>query len=283
MNSFYIHNINPVLLPIWGHLAIRWYGLAYVAGFIAGYVMLKRMIDRGEFALTVADLQSYMINLVIGVMAGGRLGYILFYDFHQFLQDPLVIFRLWEGGMASHGGMIGLAVALWYSSRRYRVPLLHLSDALVCVGPVGLFFGRMANFINGELWGRVTTVPWAVVFPLEAGIEPGTPGVKDAAIALVNRGLLHPRHPSQLYQAALEGIVLLTVLQIVRKTKWAAPQGRLTGLFFCLYAVFRFFTEFFREPEIVHFGWVTQGQLLSVLLLLPAGIYLIGRAQQKQA
>lgn len=277
--SYFIHNIDPVILHIWGNLAIRWYGLAYIAGFIAGFALLNRLGKRGDYPLQGEKLQAMFINLVIGVMVGGRLGYVLFYDFHRFLENPLMIIRLWEGGMSSHGGLIGLALAIAYSSRQFKCSYLELSDGLVCVGPIGLFFGRLANFINGELWGRPTNVPWAVVFPQEAGIEPGVAGAREAAIALIHQGVLQPRHPSQLYQAALEGIVVLTILLIMRKSPWSKPGGRLTGLFLCLYAMVRTGSEVFREPEIVHFGWLTQGQLLSLLILLPAGLYFILRAR----
>jgi len=276
-SSYYIHNIDPVILHIWGNLAIRWYGLAYIAGFLAGYALLNRMAKQGNYPLQDEKLQAMFINLVIGIMAGGRLGYVLFYDFHRFVENPLILVRLWEGGMSSHGGMIGLAIAIWYSARTFKTSFLALSDGLVCVGPIGLFFGRLANFINGELWGRVTSVPWAVVFPQEAGIEPGVPGAKESAIRLINQGILSPRHPSQLYQATLEGIVVLTILLLVRKTAWGKRRGRLTGLFLCLYAIVRTASEFFREPEIVHFGWLTQGQMLSIMILLPVGLYFIIR------
>ena len=275
--DYYIHSINPVLLPIWGHLAIRWYGLAYVAGFVAAYLLLNRLGRRGEFGLKGEPLQALLVNLVIGVMVGGRLGYMLFYNFAEFARDPLVLFRLWEGGMASHGGMVGMAVATAYSARRFNLPFLGITDGLVCVGPLGLLFGRLANFINGELWGRVTNVPWAVVFPQEAGLHYGEPGYLDLARDFLARGLLHPRHPSQLYQAFGEGVVVLAVLWLVRRTIWSRTPGRLSGLFLSLYAIMRFITEFFREPEIVHFGWLSQGQLLSLALLLPAGIWLMAR------
>jgi len=279
--AFYIHNLNPILLPVWGNLAVRWYGLAYIAGFLLAFLLLNRWGKRGLFALQGEALQSFMVTIVIGVMIGGRVGYVLLYDLHEFLKNPLVLIRLWEGGMASHGGMIGLAVAAWYYGRKNKIPLLHLTDGLVVVAPAGLMFGRIANFINGELWGRVTQVRWAVIFPQEAGIFYGEDPSRTMIYNLIERGVLLPRHPSQLYQAALEGLVLLLIMLAVRRTTWARINGRCTAVFLITYAVFRFASEFFREPEIVHFGWISQGQLLSLVLLIPTGVVLLIKASNQ--
>jgi phosphatidylglycerol:prolipoprotein diacylglycerol transferase len=276
----YIHDLNPVLLPIWGPLAIRWYGLAYVGGFVGAYFILNRWGKRGNYPLSGEALQNFMIAIVVGVMLGGRIGFTFFYDFPQFLRDPVSIFRLWEGGMSSHGGMIGMTLATLYMSLKLKAPLLQLTDGLAAVAPLGLGLGRLANFVNGELWGRVTNVPWAVVFPQEAGIQRGDPDAPALIEAYLAQGYLHPRHPSQLYQAALEGVFLLTVLLLARRTRWAAAvPGRISGLFLILYAIVRVIAERFREPEIVHLGWLTQGQLLSLLILLPVGVVLVKRAK----
>ncbi|HMO04436.1 MAG TPA: prolipoprotein diacylglyceryl transferase [Kiritimatiellia bacterium] len=279
MNStHYIHDLDPVLLPVWGNLAVRWYGLSYVAGFVVAYLLLNRWGRQGRFALHGEALQSFLVTIVVGVMVGGRLGYVLFYDFDQFLADPLVLFRLWEGGMASHGGMIGLALAAWYSARRLRIPFLHLTDGLACAAPIGLCFGRLANFINGELWGRISTVPWAVIFPQEAGLFHGDDPAGEQTRDLIARGILSPRHPSQLYQAALEGLALFVILLLVRRTAWGRVNGRCSAVFLLGYALFRFTAEFFREPEITHFGWLSQGQLLSLIILLPTAAVLLYRS-----
>lgn len=279
--AHYIHDLNPILLPVWGNLAVRWYGLAYIAGFFLAYLLLNRWGKRGLFALQGDALQSFMVTIVIGVMIGGRVGYVLLYDLNEFIKNPMVLIRLWEGGMASHGGMIGLAVAAWYFGRKNNIPLLHLTDGLVCVAPAGLMFGRLANFINGELWGRVTHVRWAVIFPQEAGILYGEDPSRTMIYNLIERGVLLPRHPSQLYQAALEGLALLLIMLAVRRTPWARINGRCTAVFLMTYAVFRFASEFFREPEIVHFGWISQGQLLSLVLLIPTGVILLIKASNQ--
>jgi phosphatidylglycerol:prolipoprotein diacylglycerol transferase len=278
----YIHHINPVLLPVWGNLALRWYGLAYLAGFITAYLLLDRRGRRGDFPLHGEALQSLIVTVVLGVMIGGRLGYMLFYDFARFSSDPTLLFRLWEGGMASHGGMAGLALATWLAARRRHLPLLTLTDGLASVAPLGLFFGRIANFVNGELWGRVTDVPWAVIFPQQAGIYYGDTDGYASIPYLLETGILHPRHPSQLYQAALEGLLLFALLALARRTPWSRSPGRISGLFLVAYAAARSIGELFREPEITHFGWLTQGQLLSLLILLPAGLYLMLRRTAHQ-
>jgi len=279
--DYYIHDLDPILLPIWGNLAVRWYGLAYVAGFVIAFLILNRWGKRGEFALQGEALQSFMVSIVIGIMVGGRIGYVVFYDWLEFTHNPLIFFRLWEGGMASHGGIVGLALASWYFSRRHKVPLLHLTDGLACVAPIGIFFGRCANFINGELWGRITQVRWAVIFPQEAGIFHGDPVTPEILSDYIQRGILNPRHPSQLYAALLEGVVLGAVVLLTRRTDWAKTYGRLSAVFLGVYAVVRFIGEFFREPEIVHFGWISQGQLLSLVILLPTTAILLARSYRR--
>jgi len=278
----YVHDLDPVLLPIWGPLAIRWYGLAYVAGFVVAFLILNRWGKRGDYPLHGEALQNFMITIVLGVMLGGRLGYMLFYDFESFARNPLVFFKLWEGGMASHGGMIGITIAAWIFTRQKKVSFLSLTDGLVATGTIGLGFGRIANFINGELWGRPTEVSWAVIFPESAGISRLDPDFHALVAAAVEQGFLVPRHPSQLYQAALEGILLPLILIPVYKSAWRrGGVGRVSGLYLGLYAIVRFVSEFFREPEIVHFGWMTQGQMLSLVILLPASAYFIGRTYRQ--
>lgn len=269
--AFYIHAIDPVLVRVWGPIAVRWYGLSYVAGFVAGFLLLNHWAKQGAYRVAGEQLQAMIFYAVIGVMLGGRLGFILLYDFPQWLEEPSLIFKIWRGGMSSHGGMIGLAVAMYCFARSRGVPLLHITDGLVCAGPIGIFFGRIANFINGELWGRVTSVRWAVIFPQEAGLFPPQPGFREEAIRLYQAGYLQPRHPSQLYAAAVEGLLLFGVMLALRGTARAnKADGYLSAAFLLLYGIGRFAVELFREPEIVHFGWLTQGQLLSLLMVVAA-------------
>lgn len=268
--GFYIHTIDPVLVQVWGPIAVRWYGLSYVAGFVVAFLLLNRWARQGSFRVAAEELQTLIFYCVIGVMLGGRLGFVILYDFAQWRVEPLLLFQVWRGGMSSHGGLIGLAVAVWLFGRARRVPFLHITDALVCAGPIGIFFGRLANFINGELWGRVTTVPWAVIFPQEAGLYPPRPGLREEAIRLFEIGHLHARHPSQLYAAAVEGLLLFGLMLLLRRTTWARVDGRLSAAFLVAYAAGRITVECFREPEIVYMGWLTQGQLLSLLMLVPA-------------
>lgn len=268
--SFYVHHINPVLLHIAGPLAIRWYGLAYLAGFLGGYFLLRRLIREGWFSLPEDLLSDFIVLLAIyGILLGGRLGYVLFYGMSDFLADPTFVFRLWDGGMASHGGILGSGLFLFWYGRKHHIPFLHLSDNLCTVVPLGLFFGRMANFVNGELWGRITDVSWAVIFPMEAGIDYLSTAEPGLIHSYIQAGLLSPRHPSQLYEAAAEGLFLLVVLWWARHQNWSRRNGGLTALFAVLYSSVRFGVEFFREPDSATlFGWMTKGQSLSLILLL---------------
>jgi len=267
---FYIHALDPILLPIAGPFAIRWYGLAYVAGFIFTYLLLSRWSQAGWYRVRGEALQSLILYCVVGVMLGGRIGYLAFYDFPAWRAEPLLFFQVWRGGMSSHGGLLGLTLAIFWFSRQHRIPFLHLTDGLVCAGTQGIALGRLANFVNGELWGRVTTARWAVLFPQEAGLTTTEFGFREATIRLYEAGVISPRHPSQLYAAVAEGILVGTLLLVVRRTAWAQSNGRLSALFLCAYAVARISVEFFREPEITYFGWLTQGQLLSLLMFVPA-------------
>ena len=253
MAAFAFPNIDPVAFRI-GPLAVRWYGLAYMTAFLAAWWILKRLDERWDLGLGPDGRAATVLAAVIGVIVGGRLGYVLFYGAGVYWREPVRILQLWDGGMSFHGGLVGLLLAGTWVARRYHVPFLRLTDAGAIAAPIGLFLGRIANFINDELWGRVTNVPWGVVFP--------------------NGGPL-PRHPSQLYEAALEGLVLFGVmLWLARKDRDA---GEITGWLLTLYAVFRIFVEFFREPDIqIGFlpGGITMGQLLTIPVLL-GGIWLL--------
>ena len=255
-------NIDPVLISI-GPLAIRWYSLAYIAGLLLGWRLLRRLARRAPRGADDAAVDDFLVWAILGVILGGRLGYVVFYNFAYFFENPLDIFAVWRGGMSFHGGLLGVAAAIVLFSRKRGLNLLGVCDLIALVAPIGLFFGRVANFINGELFGRATDVPWAMVFP---------------------RGGPAPRHPSQLYEAALEGLVLFLILLAVdRLTGARARHGLLIGIFLTGYGAFRFFIELFREPD-AHLGFLfagaTMGQILS-LPLLAFGLYLIAAAVRR--
>lgn len=248
--------IDPVIISI-GPLSVRWYGLMYLISFVVAYFLVRRQVlsdyedDPGK---KLQFLENLIFWLILGLIIGARLGYCLFYGSENYLKNPLELLAVWHGGMSFHGGAIGAFLAGLLYCRREGEDFWLWADRFGVVIPVGLFLGRIGNFINGELYGRVTDVPWAMVFP------GGGP-------------LL--RHPSQLYEAFLEGIVLFMVLWSIRQKSW--PSGRKLALFFILYSLFRIFVEFFREPDVqlgfVFLGWLTMGQVLSFFLLL-AGIIL---------
>jgi len=263
--AFWVDDLPPFLGPHWGNFGIRYYGLSYVLGFVVGAWLLMRYARAGRSLLPADKVTDFMVALVLGVMLGGRIGSFLFYHPEQLLHDPLSFFRVWEGGMASHGGMIGVAVAIIWYSRASKIRFLHLADLVCSVAPAGLLFGRIANFINGELWGKQTRVPWAVIFPKSE--EPGMP-VR----------LMFPRHPSQLYEAALEGALLLAYLQwrFWRSDTVAKRPGRLCGEFLLGYAFARIFCEVFREPDVgvdLILG-LSRGTFYSLFMIV-AGLVLI--------
>jgi len=267
--AYWTHDLSPFLIrfpesfPIEG---IRFYGLAYLIGFAAGIGLLIWYGKKDRSPLRKGEEMDLLTYLLIGVVAGGRVGYVILYDWQEFIRDPLILFAVWKGGMASHGGMIGVGVAVWLFSRRRQIRFLAITDLCVTVAPIGLFFGRLANFVNGELWGRPSQLPWAVLFP-DSPPDPIT-------------GLPEPRHPSQLYQALGEGLILFAWLQW---RFWRNPNlstGRLSGEFLVGYAVIRFLTEFVREPDATTILSLTRGQFYS-LPLLALGIYFIIRSRKK--
>lgn len=308
MFATYVHDLNPVLLRITDAIQLRWYGLAYLTGFIGGFFLLRHLARRGLWVLKPELTGDFIAAAALfGVFLGGRLGYIIFYEipktgWERLVKDPMMILRVWEGGMASHGGILGLVIFTWFYARKHKVTWTGLGDGLCVVAPVGLFCGRIANFINGELYGRVTEgVAWAVKFPLSLLEEPHE--VQSAAwqectriepmlaktesievllasarenpeISTVLGNYLPERHPSQIYEALLEGALLFTILWLVRVRFKHAPDGLLTGLFFGLYAFFRIIGEQFREPDAAMVGFLTKGQFFSLFMFLFAAAFL---------
>jgi phosphatidylglycerol:prolipoprotein diacylglycerol transferase len=257
-------NLDPVALQI-GPLAIRWYALAYIAGIILSWRLMRRLVAQPPEIATRLQVDDFVSWATLGVVLGGRLGYCLFYQPSVYLADPLAILRVWTGGMSFHGGMLGVAIAVFWFCRHSGIPILGFADRLAVCAPIGLGLGRIANFINGELWGRPASpsLPWAMIFP--------------RADAL-------PRHPSQIYQALMEGLILFLVMFLLsRREAIRARFGTLTGVFLIGYAIARIIGEMFREPDdFLGFLWfgATMGQLLSIPMLL-AGLWLAARGQRK--
>jgi phosphatidylglycerol:prolipoprotein diacylglycerol transferase len=261
--------IDPVLVSI-GPFAVRWYALAYICGILLGWLYARTIIANqrlwgGPAPFTATDFDDFVLWVTLGIILGGRAGYVLFYNFDFFIAHPLEILQVWKGGMSFHGGFLGCVLAVVLFGLKRKISILSLGDITCAVAPIGLFFGRLANFVNGELWGRPTDVPWAMVFPSpEAGPW--------------------PRHPSQLYEAALEGLVLFCVLAVLVRAGALKRPGLVLGAFAIGYAVARSVCELFREPDAqLGFLWggMTMGMLLSVPLLI-AGICLVAFALRRQ-
>jgi phosphatidylglycerol---prolipoprotein diacylglyceryl transferase len=253
---------NPVAISL-GPIAIRWYALAYIGGIVLGWIYARALIKSEKLwgrpaPISLVQMDDFILWVTVGIIVGGRSGYVLFYNLPFFIEHPAAIFKLWEGGMSFHGGFLGCVVAVMWFARRNGISILSLGDITTAVGPIGLFLGRLANFINSELWGRITdpSLPWGVIFP--------------------NGGPL-PRHPSQLYEAFLEGIVLFTVLAVMIRMGALKRPGLILGSFITIYALARITGEMFREPDPqLGFLWggLTMGMLLSVPMIV-AGIILI--------
>lgn len=239
--------IDPVIISI-GPLKLRWYGLMYAIGFLMFWWIGRTHARKKHTAVQPNEVGDILFYGMIGVIVGGRVGSVLFYNFSYFLENPLYLFKVWEGGMSFHGGLIGVIIAYWIYQRSKGYGFLRLCDFVAPMVPIGLGAGRIGNFINGELWGRPTDLPWGMVFPQADELA---------------------RHPSQLYQAFLEGLVLFVVLWIFAKKP--RPIGSVAGLFVLLYGVFRFVVEFVRQPDehlsFIAFGWLTMGQLLTVPMI----------------
>ena len=247
-------NINPIALDL-GIIKIRWYALSYIVGILLSWFLILKIIKIKKIDLNSKEISDLISNCMIGIIIGGRLGYVFFYDPEYFSNNLLEIFKIWNGGMSFHGGFIGVIFAVIYSSKLFKIPILTFADLIAIVAPVGLFFGRLANFINGELFGRTTNHSFGIIFP--------------------NGGDL-PRHPSQLYEAFFEGIVLFIILWVMMHLfDLLKKPGIITSLFIFLYGLFRFFIEFFREPD-QHIGLLyfefSMGQILSLPMIL-IGLY----------
>ncbi len=246
---YWIHDINPEILHIYGPFALRWYPLAYIAGLAVAYWGFMRLSKKGYLNMTRKEVDDLWFFLGLGVLAGGRIGYILFYDFSAYIKAPVSIFKVWQGGMSFHGGFIGVMIATFIFSRMRKIRLSDILGAEALLAPAGLFFGRIANFVNGELWGRPTDGSWGVIFP-EAGPL--------------------PRHPTQLYEACLEGVALFLILFFIfKKTGKLKYMGPVFGV---TYGIFRIIIEFFRIPDpqlgYLLWGFLTMGQVLSLVMII---------------
>jgi phosphatidylglycerol---prolipoprotein diacylglyceryl transferase len=275
-------NIDPILIHIYGPISIRWYALSYIAGLLLGWLYVLILLRNrplwagspflGKPPMTAADIGDLFFWIALGVIIGGRLGFVLFYGVlycgfagelgpgcaglpGAYVHDPVKIIAAWEGGMSFHGGLLGVVIATWLLCSNRNLDLLAVADLIAAATPIGLFFGRIANFINGELWGKVTDVPWAMVFP-----NASPPG--------------QPRHPSQLYEAVLEGVVLFLILRLAM-VRWKIHRrpGSIVALFLLGYGVVRFTVEFFRDSESMIYGWFSMGQLLSLPMWAAAAFF----------
>ncbi len=250
-----------------GPLPIRFYSLAYIIGIFAGYWLVKRMLRQPGAPMAERHVDDLLFWAMLGVILGGRLGYVLFYNLGQYLAEPLAILRLWDGGMSFHGGVVGVTAAIFFVARRSGLSFLRVCDYVACVVPIGMLLGRLANFVNGELWGRVTDVPWAIIFPAS--------------------GTMDPRHPSQLYQAGLEGAVMLALMTwLFWRTRARYNPGMLVGIFAAGMGLCRFVVEFFREPdsqlsEFARETGLSMGQWLTIPMIL-LGLWLAWTARGRR-
>ena len=256
MTGLEFPEISPVMLTI-GPLAIRWYSMAYLIGIVVGWFLVNRNVEKNNLGLSRAQVEDFIFYLTLGIVLGGRLGYAVFYGGSEMWLKPWRLLEIWKGGMSFHGGAVGVIVAVYLYSRKIKYGFLRLTDLVVLYAPIGIFLGRLANFVNDELWGRVTDVAWAVRFP--------------------NGGYL-PRHPSQLYEAGLEGVAMFVILNwLWRYPKVRNTSGVVSALFVVLYGFFRIVVEYFREPDAqlgFFFGSITMGQMLSVPLVI-AGLWVL--------
>ena len=251
-----VHNFDPVLIDL-GIFQIRWYSLAYILGILIGWTYANRIIkltsiNKYNFdQVTTKQFDNLIIYLVVGIILGGRLGYILFYNLDYYAENLSEIFKLWEGGMSFHGGLAGVIISTIIFSKKIEINFFKFTDIISCVAPIGIFLGRMANFINGELYGKITTLPWGIIFP----------GTQNLA-----------RHPSQIYEAILEGIILFLIINyLALKKRLLYQAGFVSSLFLIFYSILRIFSEIFREPDIhigLLFNYFSMGTLLSIITII---------------
>jgi phosphatidylglycerol:prolipoprotein diacylglycerol transferase len=254
--------IDPVLVHI-GPLQVRWYGLMYIIGFVLAYFVVVKISQRRKYDMTKPEIEDLLAYCVIGLIVGARLGYCLFYNLWFYLDNPFKVFAVWEGGMSFHGGLIGLILAGWVYSRLKHKSFLMLADLGAIASTPGLFFGRMGNFINAELYGRVTDMPWGMIFPHAGDL---------------------PRHPSQIYEAVFEGIIMFVILYFIHLK--SRMQGILIASFLFLYGLFRFFLEFYREPDSQMgfiLGLFTMGQVLCIIMMFAGTVLLVCRLKSFRA
>ena len=255
-------NINPIAIDI-GIIKIRWYALSYICGILLSWLLILKIIKTKNIKVSNKNISDLISNCMIGIIVGGRLGYVIFYNPEYYINNLLEVFKIWNGGMSFHGGFIGVIIAVIYTSKSYKIPTMFFSDLISVVSPIGIFFGRIANFINGELYGKVTTHKFGMIFP---------------------KGGSSPRHPSQIYEAFFEGLLLFVILWLLMNiSNFFDKKGLMTASFIFLYGVFRFFVEFFREPDL-HIGYLyfnlSMGQILSLPMII-IGLYLINRFYKK--
>jgi len=258
----FIHNFDPVLIDL-GFFQIRWYSTAYILGILIGWIYANRIIksttnNQYNFKqIATEQFDDLIIYLVIGIILGGRLGYVIFYNLDYYSQNLLEIFKLWQGGMSFHGGLLGVVISIFIFSKKTQINFFKFSDIISCAAPIGILLGRIANFINGELYGKITTFSWGVIFP--------------------NGGNM-PRHPSQLYEAVLEGVFLFLIINyLALKKKFLYRTGYISGIFLILYSILRIFSEIFREPDIhigLLFNYFSTGTLLSLITII-FGLFII--------
>ena len=265
-----IHNFNPILIDL-GLVQIRWYSIAYILGILIGWIYASQILKRIKLndynftAIKQLDFDNLIIYLVLGIILGGRFGYIIFYNFDYYSEHLIQIFYIWQGGMSFHGGLFGVVVAILIFSRKTNINFLKYGDIISCVAPIGIFFGRISNFINGELYGKVSNLPWAIIFPSADNLS---------------------RHPSQIYEAILEGVVLFLIINYFAfKKKLIFKTGYISSFFLISYSILRIFAEFFREPDShigLFFNYFSLGVILSLVTIIIGLVIILSVKKNEQ-